>query len=179
MLKIHKYLLALVAFALVASCKTSQPTQALASTENQSQMTEKQSINMALPSTFIYKTKADYSQLVPVLVSSETKVIYSYPDKKDLLVDGKLRLPSPLLDGYLLDNKGISKDAAFLKLTYAQYVALEQTPSSKELQEMVLDYEPFIELYECKKTIGADAKVYYFNQLIKQGQLQTQCVRLK
>lgn len=179
MLKIHKYLLALLAFAMVVSCKTSQRNQALASTENKSQMTEKQSIKMALPSTFIYKTKADYSQLVPVLVSAETKEIYSYPDKKDLLVDGKLRLPSPLLDGYLLDNKGISKDAAFLKLTYAQYVALDHTPSSKELEAMIIDYEPFIELYECKKTMDADAKVDYFNQLIKQGQLQTQCVRLK
>ena len=179
MLKIHKYLLALLAFAMVVSCKTSQRNQALASTENKSQMTEKQSIKMALPSTFIYKTKADYSQLVPVLVSAETNEIYSYPDTKDLLVDGKLRLPSPLLDGYLLDNKGISKDAAFLKLTYAQYVALDHTPSSKELEAMIIDYEPFIELYECKKTMDADAKVDYFNQLIKQGQLQTQCVRLK
>jgi hypothetical protein len=179
MLKIHKSLLVVFAFASLVSCKPSEKAQTGNISNNQSQTSDKQSLNMALPPTYIYKTRKDYSQLVPVLVSATTKEIYAYPDKKDLLLDGKLRQPSQLIDGYLLDNKGLSKDAAFLKLTYAQYVALDHTPTAKELQELIIDNEPFTELYQCKKNLHSESKLDYFNQLIQNGQLQKECVRIK
>lgn len=97
----------------------------------------------------IYTTRKDYSNLVPVILTSDKKGIASYPDIKDIFYKGSLAYPTPLHKGFLLDNRGISQDVAFIKLTYEQYAALPVTPSAEELMNMLVDKNPLTKMYAC------------------------------
>jgi hypothetical protein len=99
--------------------------------------------------TYIYKTKGDYNQNIPVVLSADKKTIVSYPDPKDVGNNGKLATPTPLTDGYLLDNRGITPDVAFLKYTYEEYSQLKSVPSLNDLYAMIIDKDPLTELCDC------------------------------
>ena len=66
------------------------------------------------PHVLIYKTKGDYFNNVPVILSADKTKLISYPDIKDVYTNGKLALPELIAGGYLLDNRGINKDVAFI-----------------------------------------------------------------
>ena len=132
-----KILLLFMIFGLLcSSCKNQQPMRT-------------SSVTVPGPRCIVYKTKADYSQLVPVILSSDKSKVVSYPDVKDIYYNGKLAYPTQLLDGYLLDNRGIGPDVAFLKLTYEEYSRLITTPHAGELLKMIFDKDPLTEMYEC------------------------------
>ena len=84
------------------------------------------------PRVFVYKTKGDYSHLVPVLMDDSRTQILSYPHPRDLFIGGKLCLPTLLNDGYWLDNRGIGRNVAFLSYTYEEYSRLSSAPSMEE-----------------------------------------------
>ncbi len=173
-------LLAIFAFALsLGSCKTSNNAQNTSMSTTATKEINNQGNSVPAPPLFVYKTRADYNDKVPILLSPEDKKITSYPDVKDVTLDGKLRLPTILEQGYLIDNKGISKDAAFIKLTYAEYAALKNTPDAKELESLIIDNEPFTELYQCKRYYPQAEQTEYFNNLIKNGLLSKECKRVK
>jgi hypothetical protein len=121
----------------------------------------------------VYKTKGDYRNYVPVLLSEDKSKIVTYPDPKDIRSGN--RAPSILANGYLLDNRGIGKRVAFLRVTYAVYGQLPEAPTMVELEDMILDKNPLIELYDCGsrnqyKNLEAD-----LNAIIQNGALSTQC----
>ena len=126
----------------------------------------------------IYKTRADYSGNVPVMLSPDKSRIVSYPDKKDIYYKGKLAYPTALKDGYLLDNRGIGPDAAFLKLTYEAYRDLDKTPSSDELLKLILDNDPVTEMYQCGYRSQYTDPEKELNEIITSGKLGN-CKRLK
>ncbi len=101
------------------------------------------------PPVYIYKTKADYSKLVPVILSPDKQRIVSYPDVKDVYYQGELAYPVVLHDGYLLDRRGISPDAAFLTYTYEEYSQMTSVPSPELMLEYIRDNDPFTVLYYC------------------------------
>ncbi len=101
------------------------------------------------PPTIIYKTKKDYNQLVPVILSEDKSTIVSYPHPSDVLINGKFPYPTPLENGYLLDNRGINKNVAFLNMTYEAYSALETAPSLDTLFSRIIDNNPLLEMYYC------------------------------
>ena len=101
------------------------------------------------PKVIIYKTTKDYSRLVPVLLSDDKKSIVSYPDIKDVYYKGMLAYPTQLNDGFLLDNRGISGNVAFLSLTYDEYSKLTVTPAPGELMKMIIDKQPITIMYNC------------------------------
>jgi len=107
----------------------------------------------ALQPAIIYKTSGDYSALVPVTLNDQKTQVTSYPDIKDVYYSGyantQLAYPTKLDNGYLLDNRGISANSAFLKYTYDQYSKLSKTPSSAELFSSILVTSPFLEMYNC------------------------------
>lgn len=102
--------------------------------------------NYALPHVRIYKTKADYSDLVPVTMNSERTQITSYPAKSDIRPSAK---PVPLADGWYLDRRGIGPNTVFTDYTYEQYAALEKTPSVSELMEHIIEKYPLLDLRDC------------------------------
>ena len=95
------------------------------------------------PVVYIYKTKQDYSRLVPVLMDETRTRIVSYPAPTDLKTNGRLAYPTPLEGGYWLDNRGISPRAAFLSYTYEEYSQLKEPPAMEEMMERIVDKDPF------------------------------------
>lgn len=104
----------------------------------------------ALPPTIIYKTRADYSQLVPVGLSADRSRVTSYPAPADIRrSDGSFATPIQLAHGYLLDRRGIHAHSAFTSYTYAEYAALSAPPGLTTLLEKIVDADPFIEIWNC------------------------------
>lgn len=101
------------------------------------------------PQAIVYKTTKDYSDLVPVIMDDTKTKIVSYPAPSDVYYNGKLAKPTPLKDGYLLDNRGINANVVFLKYTYEEYSKLEQAPSTEEMLSKIADKSPLTELIDC------------------------------
>lgn len=109
------------------------------------------------PDAIIYKTKDDYSMLVPVIMNAEKTDIVSYPAPGDLKYKGKPAIPTQLADGFLLDNRGINEYVAFLNISYEDYIALKETPAKDELMEMIVSNDPLTVMFSCgKRTLYKD-----------------------
>ncbi|MVM39023.1 hypothetical protein GO730_18185 [Spirosoma sp. HMF3257] len=99
--------------------------------------------------TLIYKTRKDYHNLVPVLLSEDKTTIIAYPGPTDIYYQGKLALPTRLKNGYWLDNRGIGLNVAFLNITYQAYAKLSEVPTLAELTTHIIDKNPLTVLYDC------------------------------
>ena len=141
--------------AIFFSCKSSAPL---------TESTQKQKVTG--PEVLIYKTRADYRQYVPVILSPDKKALISYPAPGDVFYMGDLAYPVQLENGFLLDRRGISKDCAFLKWTYYEYSRLKVTPSQEEIMKMILDSDPLTALYSCGKRSKYSDLNAELNQLI-------------
>jgi hypothetical protein len=134
----------------------------------------------AIPSApcIIYKTKRDYSRYVPVMLSEDKNKIVSYPDIRDIYYKGNLAYPTALNDGFLLDNRGIGPDVAFLNITYEAYRDLSKTPSIGELMKLILDKDPIQEMFQCGYRSQYSDPEKELNNIISSGNLKN-CKRLK
>ncbi len=105
--------------------------------------------NIIGPVVIIYKTKKYYNNNVPVILSDDKLRIISYPDIRDIFIDDKFAKPIELNKGYLLDQRGISKNVAFLKYTYQEYSELKETPNYTVLFDLIIDKNPIKKMYNC------------------------------
>lgn len=117
----------------------------------------------------IYKTRGDYFNRVPVLLNAEKNRIISYPDPIDLIRGKEPALPTRLKNGYLLDNRGIGSNVAFLTYTYDRYGALEKAPPMNQLMDSLLDRNPLTELWDCGSRSLYKKEVEELNALIENG----------
>ena len=101
------------------------------------------------PQTIIYKTKEDYKTFVPVILSKDKSEIISYPHPGDVYYEEKLAYPTELKKGYLLDNRGINENVAFLKITYEDYSNLKAAPPKDLMYSMILDKDPLVKIFNC------------------------------
>ena len=124
---------------IIFSCKTPK-------LNNQPVLKE---IDFSNPPTVIYKTKKDYSQMVPVTLSEDKTKIVSYPGPQDIYFRNKLATPTRLDKGYLLDNRGLNKNSGFLDIRYEDYSKLDKVPGLVELYNHLIDKDPFTEFYNC------------------------------
>lgn len=153
---------------LVSSCKsTSVPT-------GSSTMNEQTTVTTAVPSPpcIVYKTKGDFNKYVPVILSSDKTKVISYPDVKDIYYKGEFAYPTELSKGYLLDNRGIGPDVAFLNYTYEAYSKLPKTPTATELYNQLLNKDPLTEMYDCGSRAAFADPVKELNALIESGALE-------
>ena len=136
------YLSILTALVLV-SCQSKKNMKQIVLTSNE--------LALLIPSApaVIYKTIRDFSDYVPVIMDNERTRIVSYPDPTDLTVNGKPVKPSELINGYLLDNRGINKNVVFLKYTYNEYIKMTSPPTMKEMMANILEKYPLSEMYSC------------------------------
>lgn len=125
----------------------------------------------------IYKTKADYSKNVPVLMNAKKTVIVSYPDPVDLKKGEGYRYPTQLSKGYLVDNKGINLNVAFTSFTYEEYAKRDKAPSTDVLLNKIIDKDPLLELYNCKEKVEIKGDLDKMNSLIKRN--FKGCLKLK
>lgn len=131
------------------------------------------------PQVLVYKTKKDYSNLVPVILSDDKTEIISYPHPSDLSVGNGLPFPTILNNNYLLDNRGININVAFLKLTYQEYSELKSIPTLKELFDYILDDNPLIELCDCGNRTAFSDPVKELNLMISKDKLREICKAIK
>lgn len=127
----------------------------------------------------VYKTKSDYYNLVPVSLSEDKLRIVSYPHPSDIIVDGNFSLPVRLTEGYLIDNRGINRNTAFLNMTYKEYANLNQLPSTIAMYDMIIDNNPFLELCSCGNRYLFTNIEEQLNQLILNDSLLIKCKSLK
>lgn len=131
------------------------------------------------PPTMVYKTKKDYNNLVPIILSEDKTTVISYPHPVDLASGDGYLLPTGLNNGYLLDNKGINKDVAFINMTYESYAKLKEAPSKDELLGMVVDKDPLAELCNCGNRSALTDAPSQLNTLIDSGKLRSACLPIK
>ncbi|MBL7999193.1 MAG: hypothetical protein JNL32_11205 [Candidatus Kapabacteria bacterium] len=122
----------------------------------------------------VYKTRRMYDSLVSIIVTPDKKDVQSYPAPVDMYRNGSLAYPTRLKDGYLLDNRGVSIHTAFIRLTYAEYAALERAPTVKELLAMIVDDDPITELYVCGERAAYTNIIPQLTYMIESGELARQ-----
>ena len=157
---------------LLFSCSTSITSTGHQDNKNQG------TVSLSSPPCLVYKTRADYTKNVPVLLSADRSFVISYPDVKDVQLNGSFSYPTVLTNGYLLDNRGIGPNVAFLTLTYEQFASLRATPTSEELMLLVLDKDPLLELFRCGNRDQFSDISKELITLISEGKINS-CVRLK
>jgi len=162
----------LLTLITAAGCKTGNVMQKATGKETAG----KETAITAAPATLVYKTRKDYRDYVPVLLSDDKTRIIAYPDPKDVK---NMPKPSELEKGYLLDNRGINQNVAFLNITYEAYSRRAAAPSLNELQNMIQDKNPLTELCDCGTRYRFRNPEEELNALIKKGTLRTQCRVLK
>jgi len=139
---------------------------------------KKGTVTVNSPPCIIYRTRSDYSMYVPVTLSADKSKIVSYPDIKDIYYNGKLSVPTLLANGFLLDNRGISLQVAFLDYTYIEYSKLSSTPPATDLMSLLMDKDPLLEMYQCGQRSQYTDIEQELNVLITSGKLNT-CKKLK
>jgi len=100
-------------------------------------------------------------------MNDERSNIVSYPAPGDLKYKGKPATPSELTGGFLLDNRGINENVAFINVTYEKYMALEKTPSKEELLSLVIDPYPLEVMFNCGKRAAFKDEVEELNAIIE------------
>jgi hypothetical protein len=164
---------------LFPGCFSSSCSKKVAPQGSSASPQEKQA-SASVPSApcIIYKTKSDYAKYVPVMLSEDKLKIVSYPDIKDVYYKGKLAYPTQLADGFLLDNRGIGPDVAFLSVTYEKYRDLPKTPTMDELMNLILEKDPITEMYQCGNRSQYADPEKELNDLISGGNLN-KCKKLR
>lgn len=131
------------------------------------------------PQAIVYKTKKNYRNLVPVMLSDDKSQIVSYPAPSDLKTEDGLATPAKLSKNYWLDNRGIGKNVAFLSMTYKEYAELKEVPSTTAMYQMIVDKDPLVSLCECGLRSQYKNPVKELNKLIKKKKLKTKCTTVK
>jgi hypothetical protein len=124
------------------------------------------------PPITVYKTKGNYNNLVPIRLSDDKTQIVSYPAPSDLKKEGEFLYPTELEGSLLIDNLGISKNTVFIKLTYEEYAALQNTLPLSELFKLIVDKAPFLEMYDCGNKQSFTNLKEQLNDQIRKGEFK-------
>lgn len=124
------------------------------------------------PVVYIYKTKKDYSHLVPITMNADRTRILSYPAPSDLIRNGQLTLPTALDKGYWLDNRGITPNVVFLTYTYEEYSKMPTAPSKEDMLKHIEDKYPLVNIINCGKRADYKDLVTELNQYIHDQNLK-------
>lgn len=124
------------------------------------------------PPAVVYKTRENYYDKVPVTLSADGKTIIAYPARQDLMRGGEFAYPTRLNDDYLLDNRGISPNTAFLRFSYPDYYNMDNIPTAERLMNYLLDEKPFTEYYEVGRKGEFKDIIAELNRMITEKELQ-------
>lgn len=158
-------------FISAAMALTIQSCSSAKKTNGNNNESEQQTKLQAGPPTIVYKTKKDYFDKVPVTLSDDKTAVVNYPAPKDLIFEGKPAYPTRLENGFLLDNRGINANVAFLKINYEDYAKLEVSPTLEELNGLILDNDPLEEMYYCGSRFNFKNLVDELNDKINENKL--------
>ena len=116
----------------------------------------------------IYKTRKNYSNNIPIVLSQDKRQIISFPSPSDIKTILK---PKKLKKGYFLDNFGISRNTVFISLSYSEYSKLKQLPNEADFKKMIIDSFPFLEMYDCGDRYQFEKTERQINKIIKENKL--------
>jgi len=121
----------------------------------------------------VYKTKQDYSSLVPVQLSPDGKLITSAP--------GKCAPLRKLAQGYFLGNT-MGINTAYLSLSIEEYNSYDPILGVDSLYKYIMEKDPFLEYYisednELRNEDGIDTA--FINYLIMENNLAMYFTQLK
>lgn len=159
-------ILILVAGLTIQGCKCKEKTSVSEEIVIEKFQTKETAGVNALPRAMVYKTKKDYSKNVPVTLNEDKTAILSYPAPTDIFYNNAFAYPTPLDNGYLLDNRGIGPNVAFLDYTYQEYSKLKQVPEMKILYKKIIDNNPLLELWDCGTRKQSKSEIEIYNALI-------------
>jgi hypothetical protein len=114
-------------------------------------------------------------------MSEDKSTILAFPFPGDLIINGKLALPTALSEGYYLDNKGINRNVAFLQVTYEEYSQWMNPPSAEQLMTRILDKDPLLEMWDCgiRDTEMTQTLINGLNDIIVNGKMNSMWTRIK
>lgn len=165
--RLHRYIVLIVGLIVLSSCCGTKKT---VTTEQISTVSPPLAVGTkASPAALVYKTRGDYFQRVPVTMNASKDSIIAYPDPVDVRLGDQLAVPTKLKKGYLLDNRGIGRNTAFLTYTYQNYAALSKVPSMNQLMDSLLDRNPLTELWDCGPRSQYKKEVDELNALMEKG----------
>lgn len=166
------FLVSLIVFSV--SCKSKKKTK-----DKEMENTVFVPNNAPGPKAIVYKTIKNYDKYVAIILSEDGKEVLSYPHPKDVVSNGNIiALPTPLNQGYLLDNRGIGPQVAFLKISYKDYGKRMDVFSLEEMQTMMLEKSPLLEMYDCGNRDSIKNLTQTLNSLIEKKQLDKVCKKL-
>ncbi len=152
----------LVIAVIISSCKTKDKSMVVEAND----ILQDNNILRNTAPIVIYKTTRNLSDFVPVIMNREKTVIVSYPDRMDI---NEVNKPTTLINGYLLDNRGINENVAFLKLTYEAYKNLDKNPTPEKLINLIQEKYPLSEMYFCGNRSNYQDLIPELNALIANG----------
>jgi hypothetical protein len=164
------FIISLITLAIMQQCTSAKknPNTATFKPEVNTEMHEP--VFRPGPQIILYKTRADYSNLVAVTLNEDGTSISSYPapqDFKDMQNQGK---PVKLENGYLWDQRGIGPKTAFLTITVDEYSKLTKVHSIEKMLGMIKDAKPFTEMWDCgvktSKTTEAALNSFIINGML-------------
>ncbi len=165
--------IALVATVLqLAACHSAKTT---APVEAMGDAAYVQPLFVTGPQVLVYKTRTDLADKVPIILSADGSSVVSYPAPNDVKGPNGLATPTALHKDYLLDNRGIGENVAFISLSYSDYAALSEAPSPDTLLAMVIDKAPLTELCDCGTRKAFTDLTGQLDQLIDAGKLRSVC----
>lgn len=167
----RKELIIAVATLMAACCGKKDAAQATSSSET--------GAGASSPRVLVYRTSTDHANHVPVILSEDKTRIVSYPHPKDLKTGSGYPVPTPLSKGYLMDNRGIGVNVAYLSMTYEQYAALAEAPSMDMLEASIIDRDPLLEMCECARRNEFKDPAKEINAWVEAGELEKHCKKLK
>lgn len=173
----RKWIYSLAVVIALSSCHTGGKTSTSAKTSANEVIGLDPDFRFPGPPTIVYKTRKNYNDKVAVILSPDKSEIINYPSPSD--IDTSNVFPTPLADGFLLDNRGIDPNIAFLSMTYAQYAKLPKAPSKEELYKMIIDKNPIKEMCNCGNRKSINNPVSQINYLITHKKLESTCKQIK
>ncbi|MBN1990020.1 MAG: hypothetical protein JW783_11525 [Bacteroidales bacterium] len=166
-------ILGITSILLFSMCKAPQKAQN-ENTETSSYLDKKEEPLLkgnppkAMAQAIVYKTRSSYNNLVPVTLNEARNAIVSYPAPTDIYYKGELAKPTILANGYLLDNRGVNPNTAFLGISYEEYSKLSDI-TSEFLWQNIIDATPLVELYHCGNRADFSNEVDELNEIIHGG----------
>lgn len=160
-----------VLISTVVACSSSKNSGSKEPAAKEQSATAAKKVDYAGPPTIVYKTQKDYKNNVPITLSDDGKTIVSYPAPSDVYYKGVLAYPTPLANGYLLDNRGLNVNSVFTKFTYEEYSKLSAAPDMNTLYASIIVKSPFLEMYNCGNRYSYKNEVEELNGIINSNSL--------
>ncbi len=126
----------------------------------------------ALSHLLVFKTKHDYGDLVWVGLSVDKTEVIAYPSPQDMMS----KLPIKLHNDYYTGP--IGTNVAFINLHAESYAKGNRMFSAEQLYSLIINKDPFSEMYDCGAKTNSSADIDSVNNLIDTKTLVSECKKI-